>query len=277
MRHWLRYLAAAFNARPFGMPVPPNWFLVAAALMLGTLANPGFLAIGAGIELFYLGSLVSSKRFRNLVDATKGGREQRWQEQREQMLGTLPTPLRKEQERLEEHCSSIAARLQELQSAQGQIDDLARLCWLHLRLLVSRLAVAEVVDSGERESGDLHRQEARLVERLESGELEPKLRSTLEEQWKIVRSRREAHADARGRLEVIDAELERIRQQAALVHERALLANDAGAAADSVDVIAASLNEADRWLSDQQALLGGMDELFQEPPDGRLFELKQRQ
>ena len=42
------YLAAAFNARPFGMPMPPNWFGVAAFGLLGALVDPGFWLIGAG-------------------------------------------------------------------------------------------------------------------------------------------------------------------------------------------------------------------------------------
>ena len=44
------YVAAAFNARPFGMPVPPNWFAVAAVVLLGAFVNPGLWLIGAGLE-----------------------------------------------------------------------------------------------------------------------------------------------------------------------------------------------------------------------------------
>ena len=41
------YLAAAFNARPLGMPIPPNWFGIAAFGLLGALVNPGLWLIGA--------------------------------------------------------------------------------------------------------------------------------------------------------------------------------------------------------------------------------------
>ena len=51
------YLAAAFNARPLGMPVPPNWFGVAAFGLLGALVNPGLWLIGLGLEGLYLWSL----------------------------------------------------------------------------------------------------------------------------------------------------------------------------------------------------------------------------
>ena len=44
------YVRAAFNARPFGMFVAPNWVGVAAFGLLGFL-NPGFWLLGAGLEL----------------------------------------------------------------------------------------------------------------------------------------------------------------------------------------------------------------------------------
>jgi len=43
------YFAAAFNARPFGMPIPPNWFAVAAFALLGAFVNPGLWLVGAGL------------------------------------------------------------------------------------------------------------------------------------------------------------------------------------------------------------------------------------
>ena len=64
-----RYWLAAFNARPFGMPVPPNWFALAAFGLLGAFVNPGFWIVGAGLELAYLSWLGGSKRFRNAIDA----------------------------------------------------------------------------------------------------------------------------------------------------------------------------------------------------------------
>lgn len=270
----LRHLWAAFNARPLGMPVPPNWFLVAATLMLGALAGPGWYLIGAGLELAYLGGLMSSQRFRNAVDADAGTSDRGWEALRDERLKALPTALRKEQERLEALCAGIARRLDSLQTSQGQIDDLARLCWLHLRLLATQAQVGAVVRSGERDAAELQRQEVRLVERLEAKDLDQRLRTSLEEHWQVVRQRREAHQEARRRLEVIEAELERIRQQAALVNERTLLADDGESATESVDAISASLNEADRWLKEQQALFGE-DELLETPPDARLFRLKE--
>ena len=68
------YLAAAFNARPLGMPVPPNWFGVAAFALLGALVNPGLWLIGLGLEGLYLWTLSRHPRFRATVDAEQGVR-----------------------------------------------------------------------------------------------------------------------------------------------------------------------------------------------------------
>ena len=66
---FLDYLSAAFNARPMGMFVAPNWVGIAAFGILGA-ANPGFWVIGAGLELGYLLSLATNKRARNGTSAS---------------------------------------------------------------------------------------------------------------------------------------------------------------------------------------------------------------
>jgi len=63
-----KYLAAAFNARPWGMLVAPNWVGIGTFALLGVL-NPGLWLIGAGLELLYMFGLLSSNRFRRWVDS----------------------------------------------------------------------------------------------------------------------------------------------------------------------------------------------------------------
>ena len=62
------YIKAAFNARPIGMFVPPNWIGIVAIALVGLL-NPGFWAIGAGLELAYLYVVSTNKRFQRFIDA----------------------------------------------------------------------------------------------------------------------------------------------------------------------------------------------------------------
>ena len=62
------YVRAAFNARPLGMPIPPNWLFLAGVALLGTI-DRGFLVLGAGLELAYLAMLSGNERFRRTVRA----------------------------------------------------------------------------------------------------------------------------------------------------------------------------------------------------------------
>ncbi|HKE95227.1 MAG TPA: hypothetical protein VKB34_13025, partial [Povalibacter sp.] len=90
----------------------------------------------------------------------------------------------------------------------------------------------------------------------------------------VIRSRREAHADAQRRRELVDAELERLRQQVSLVREQALLATDEHSVASSLDALSASLNEANRWLKEQRELFAGLDDLTDEPVPAELLQPK---
>ena len=79
------YLREAFNARPIGMFVPPNWIGVAAFGLLG-LVNPGFWLLGAGLELGYLYTLVSNSRFRRFVQGRSMSRARKDWSKRQRVL-----------------------------------------------------------------------------------------------------------------------------------------------------------------------------------------------
>ncbi len=275
MKRWFRYLKAAFNARPFDMPLPPNWVGVAATLLLGLYVHPGLLVIGLGLEVAYLGVLLSNQRFRAIIDHQNEADQQSWRAERDKLMAQLPKAQRREQEALEAYCTLAAKRLAEAGRNTSQIDDLARLCWLHLRLLSSRLRIGEVANEGGAQARELQQQASRLEQRLEGDDVASRLRESLEEQLRVIRDRLTAHADAHHRLEIVEAELARIRQQAALVHERALLAADTEGVAQSVDVISASLNEAGRWLDEQEELFGGINRGTRMTPDASLFDLRE--
>lgn len=263
----LRYLGAAFVARPLGMPVPPNLFGLAAAGLLGALVNPGFLAIGAGLELAYLWWLSGNARFQAAVDgrSAPGSAEATWDARREALVAALPRAERAWQAQLEERCGEILDTLQDRPGVASHAEGLANLAWLHLRLLGARVALQQLSTRGAAERGDLVSQEARIAERLARPEVDPELKRTLEQQAEVIRARRDAQAEGAKRLERVDAELERIQQQVALLRDQALLATDEEAVGRSVDALAASLNEATRWLQEEPDLLGGLD-LSPAPP-----------
>jgi chromosome condensin MukBEF ATPase and DNA-binding subunit MukB len=129
----------------------------------------------------------------------------------------------------------------------------------------------QVLASAVRARRELDAQQERIESRLK-GDCGDDLRRSLEQQLEVIQTRRAAHADAERRRELVDAEIDRLRQQVSLVREQALLATDERTAAQSLDAISASLNEANRWLKDQRELFAGLDDLTDEPPPAEMLQ-----
>ena len=252
------YLWAAFNARPFGMPIPPNWFVLAAFGLLGGFVNPGFWLLGAGLEIAYLYSLAGNRRFRTAVDAVADHGDPADQRYRA-LLDQLSKAQRERQAQVERRAAEVMQTLARSPLMASHADSLEQLVWLHLRLLAARTAIANVVRTAEDERAALARQAEEIARRIADPALSPELRRSLEQQQTVIEARREAHISAARRLEHIDAELARIDQQIALIREQTLLATDEEHIGHALDALAASFNESSRWLSSQRDLLGALD------------------
>jgi hypothetical protein len=266
------YLWAAFNARTLGMPVPINWFGVAAFGVLGALVNPGLWLVGLGLEGLYLWSLSRNERFRNAIDAQAGMTDST--SRYESMLASLDSAAQSHQYEIEREAAEIVGLLQRSAGHESQIGDVRQMAWLHLKLLAARNAFAEVVAAADRERRALDEQEKRCRDRLADSDTDDELRRSLEQQLQVLKARQDAHRDARRRRELVDAELTRLRQQVSLVREQALLATDENNMGQSLDALSASLNEANRWLRDQHELFGGLDAFTDEPPPADLLASK---
>ena len=266
------YIGAAFNARPLGMPVPPNWFLLAAFGLLGALVNPGLWLIGAGLEGLYLWTLSRNQRFRATVDAVNG--ESTWDTRYRSLVAPLDAESRNVQSAMEQQASEIVQILARVSANQSQIGDVRQMAWLHLKLLAARASLIQVIGVAANDQSNMAEQEQRVTARLKRGDADDELRRSLEQQLTVIQSRRAAHADAERRRELVDAELDRLRQQISLVREQALLATDEHSIAQSLDALSASLNEANRWLKDQRELFAGLDDLTDEAPPAELLQPK---
>ena len=262
------YWWKAFNARPLGMPIPPNWFGVAAFGLLGALVNPGLWLIGLGVEGLYLWGLSRNQRFRNTVDAEAGFTDST--SRYADLLAHLDGNAQAQQYEVEREAAEIVGLLTRTEAHASQIDDIRQLAWLHLKMLNARASFAEVVAVASRERKKLDEQERRCRERLARADTDDDLRRSLEQQIEVIQSRHRAHADAERRMELVDAELGRLRQQVSLVREQALLATDANGVAHTLDALSASLNEANRWLKDQRELFTGLE--MDEPPPADLLD-----
>jgi hypothetical protein len=268
------YFWEAFNARPLGMPVPPNWFGIAAFGLLGALINPGLWLVGLGLEGLYLWTIGRNARFRNVVDAAAGFTDSTTRY--EDLLAHLDSGTQARQYEVEREAAELVGLLQPAEAHASQISDVRQMAWLHLKLLAARASFAEVVAVAERERRKLEDQEATCRKRL-TGNVDEELRRSLEQQLEVIASRHAAHAEAKRRLEIVDAELGRLRQQISLVREQTLLATDDATIANSLDALSASLNEANRWLKDQRELFSGIESFADEPPPADLLASKRTQ
>jgi hypothetical protein len=268
-RSFFDYIGAAFNARPFGMFVAPNWVGLAAFGALG-LADPGFWVLGAGLELGYLVILSTNARFRRLVGAapeSAAGGE--WQQKITALLGGLDRAAQTRYDTLSARCRSILDQQSHggeiPEGLQTQREGLSRLLWMYLRLLVARqnverlLQEANVSPSLDKRAADLEAQVARAG-------VSDDLRRSLNSQLEILKQRQHQQGEAHQKLEFLEAELVRIQEQVELIREQAALSTDPELLSQRIDQIAATLGGTAQWIRDEQQLSGAMEDLIAEPP-----------
>lgn len=275
------YVKAAFNARPAGMPIPPNWLGVAAFGLLGALANPGFLAIGAGLELAYLLGLVGNRRFRDAVAARiSWSRSTADHSEAQRKLEGLPKEARARFEALRERC----ARILEIHSAAGDADQalamqqrrsLEKFAWIFFQLLLARetiLTLGEEARLSAKFRRGLEEERQQLEQRIASPQISPDLKKSLEGRLAIVIQRLAVLAEAREKLAYVEAELTRVEHQVELLREQAALTTDPGALSARIDSVGSSLGETSRWIEEQRSVFGSSFDVGEDPPPQLLAE-----
>jgi hypothetical protein len=288
----LDYVREAFNAKPLGMFVAPNWIGLALFGLLGATQNPGWFAIGAGAEIGYLALLATHPRFQRFVsgkqsltatsDATRRG---------EALMVSLPDADKRRYGALRQRCLSILEQqFRGDATAPGfdaQSDSLGRLTWMYLRLLATRQAILRVLKDPTRPGeppplpgASTQRLDVRLAElrhRLADPSLKDDLRRSLTGQVELLEQRLARRSEADSKLAFLDAELARIEEQVELIREQAVLSTDPEHFSQRIDEISATLGSTGQWIAEQQQSLGAMDDLIAEPPpltaQGRAREL----
>ncbi len=260
---WGRYLWRAFNARPWGMPIPPLWFGLAAAALLGYFIDPAFYMIGGGATLVMTGLIAGNRRFQQAVDAMN---QPARPNDEAAMRNRLDEDGKERQAKLERQCAELQRVLESANAGEEHIRGVWQLADLHLRLMAARSAAEAVVASSDSGSGaPLPSQVKELRQRLSQPNIDKDLRKALEDQASIAEQRLAIQAEARRRLDVLDAELDRIREQLALIRDQALMTSDPTAIRRSVDALATFLSESGRWLKDQQEIFGELDIITPDP------------
>ena len=267
---FLDYVTAAFNARPLGMFVAPNWVGLAAFGLLG-VSNPGFWVLGAGLELGYLLMLATNARFQRVVSSRPlAAARTEWNERIQRLSSRLDRNDRERFQALSQRCASIIdlqthGGSETPQGIETQADSLGRLSWMFLRLLVARSTILSVVREGEDEQ--LLEQRRAALERQTRDESSPAdLRRSLSGQIEILQQRIDQRVEAEHKLAYIDAELARIEEQVELIRDQAALSTDPEILSRRIDEIAATLGGTGQWIRDQQQVYGAMEDLLTEPP-----------
>jgi hypothetical protein len=279
------YVREAFNAKPIGMFLPPNWAMLGAFGLAGYLHDPGWLVLGAGVELGYLLLLGTNVRFQRFVGGklSAGGSrevEQRWQ----RLVAALPDIDRRRYAALAQRCQTVLEQQFRGDTAApgfaSQSDSLGKLTWMYLRLLVTRQGIQRVLrEGGVRAPGDpppvpgtpassprLDVRLADLKRRLDDPAISDDLRRSLQGQADLLEQRLARRSEADGKLAFLEAELTRIEEQVELIREQAALSTDPDHLSQRIDEISATLGTTGEWIADQQKTIGAMDDLISEPP-----------
>lgn len=265
------YILGAFNARPLGMPIPPNWLGLAAFGILG-FVNPGFWLIGAGAELAYLLMCISSKRFRAVVDAHRSHAAGKESESKlRAALGHLSPEDVERFLALDERCRLAAGERASVGQEWRQIqsESLAKLRWAYMQLLTMRQAVLHVIENDGAGVSDARGIRAKLGEldlRLQEPELNADVRKSLQSQRDVLAARANVQKEALDRFEQIEAELGRIEAHVELLREQSLLSQDPDTASARIDSVAESLAGTTRWIQEHQTMYEGIDAMLDEAP-----------
>jgi hypothetical protein len=239
------------------------------------LLNPGLWIVGAGLELAYLVTLSSNKRFQRTVDGKHLQAETAGSAAKlKQLLDPLAPAERARYAALELRCRSILEQQHPGSDAVADLrlqgEGLGRLLWIYLRLLASRQAFVRLLQEAQR--GDAFTEPLeRKIERIQRTLRDPppeseELRKSLLSQVEILQQRLNTQREAADKLAYLDAELTRIEQQVELVREQAIVSTDPHAVAQRIDQIAAGLSGTNQWIRDQQQAYGQVEDVLEEPP-----------
>jgi hypothetical protein len=266
------YIREAFNAKPLGMFIPPNWVGLAGFGLLGVL-NPGFWLIGVGLEAAYLFTLATNSRFQRFVDGSGLVQaRQQWQRKIDEYIAQLSPEGQRRYHTLEKKFHEILAQQSNGSAVpspglDAQGEGLGRLLWVYLRLLVTRQAIDRLVSTPTQEDAErIQERIQNLQTRLKEEGLGEELRKSLTGQIEILQQRVEKRREAHDKLAFLDAELVRIQEQAELIHEQAVLSTDPEVVSQRIDQITTTLDGTAQWIKEQQKVYGVVEDLLVEPP-----------
>jgi hypothetical protein len=263
------YVKEAFSRKvtlPLLGKMPINHMALGVIAVLG-IANPGFWFLGAAAEVLFVALLSSNARFQKLVQGERLlAAQEAWEEKIRRAVERLSPDSHERYQRLLSRYRTTLGVSETLESETvGGLRDmkarnLNQLLAIFLRLLTSREVIAENLRNLDRVS--LEREIARLEERLAAVDPEGDVALTrsLQGTVEIQRKRLENLARAEASLQVIDAELLRIEQQAELIREESAVSGKPELLSLRLDTVSSVMSDTTRWMDEHADLLGELGE-----------------
>lgn len=265
------YLKAAFTAR---------WNLllfgggVAAAFVSGF---PGvILPLVAAGEIYYLASMLANDRFRSAVEARDAGARRAAEaagarQAYERIRARLPRPLLARFDELRDHCLKLVELAGSMRGPDSQgpdggtLESLDRLLWGYLRMIWGAANLSEFLQHTDDDAirdriADL---EKRLAKLPTGGDAQ--MRAALEDHLKTSRDRLANIDEAKRKLDVVGAEIERLEAKIAALAESAVAVRDVSDIAQRVDEVAEGMRQTDATMRQLQ-LPPELEELEDPPP-----------
>jgi hypothetical protein len=249
---------------------------VAAALIAGF---PGvILPLVAAGELYYLSSMLTNPRFRSAVEAqdAKARRAAEAAGARaayERIRARLPKPLLDRFDQLRDHCLKLVELAGSMRGPDaggpesGTLESLDRLLWGYLRMIWGAATLNEFLehtDDGTIRSRitDLERRLAKLP--AGGTDDQRQLRAALEDHLRTSRERLANIDEAKRKLDVVAAEIERLEAKIAALAESSVARRDVSDIAQRLDEVAEGMRRTDETM--RQLQLPPELEEIAEPP-----------
>ena len=248
---------------------------VAAALISGF---PGIvLPLVLAGEVYYLASMLANDRFRSAVEA-QGAKSRRAaeaagaREAYERIRKNLPPALLKRFDQLRDHCLKLVELGGSMRGPDGSgpdktaLESLDRLLWGYLRMIWGASTLSDFLDHTDDGAirariADLERRLAKLS-KDDPGSAQ--MRAALEDHLKTSQERLDNIDEARRKLDLVAAEIERLEAKIAALAESSVAKRDVTDIAQRVDEVAEGMRKTDETM--RQLQLPPELEDLDEPP-----------
>ncbi|MGI9177924.1 MAG: hypothetical protein ACR2IT_08725 [Pirellulales bacterium] len=267
------YLKTAFTTR---------WNLllfgggVAAAFLSGF---PGIvLPLVVAGEVYYLASMLANDRFRSAVEAQDAKAKRAVEasgarEAYERIRKNLPPALLKRFDQLRDHCLKLVELGGSMRGPDGggpdtnALESLDRLLWGYLRMIWGASTLSDFLEHTD--DGAIRARIADLERRLaklpQGDPGSAQMRAALEDHLKTSRERLENIEEARRKLDLVAAEVERLEAKIAALAESSVAKRDVSDIAQRVDEVAEGMRKTDETMRQLQ-LPPELEDLDEPPP-----------